>query len=71
MDPIYDILDDSHPFSTQPLGKLGTEMRNKQSPTWRSIAHWPIGKTAFRDLRGPWKECNEFRIPRWKSNEQT
>lgn len=70
MDPLYTILDDAHPLSNRPLGTLGAEMRNKQSPTWRPVAHWPIGKTSYRDLRGPWKECNEFRVPR-ASNEQT
>lgn len=44
------------------MRELNVEIRNKNSPTWRSIATWKISRSSFNQLRGPWMELNEFRI---------
>lgn len=69
--PNYDILDDAHPLAGQPLHAIGAEMRNKRAPDWRQASTLLVARTSYKDLRGPWKECNEFRVPRRTSNEQT
>lgn len=44
------------------MRELSVEIRNKTGQTWRSIATWKISRSSFNQLRGPWKELNEFRI---------
>ena len=56
------ILTPDHPQANTPMRQLSVEIRNKNSPTWRSIATWKISRSSFNQLRGPWKEYNEFRI---------
>lgn len=51
-----------HPQANTPMRDLNVEIRNKTGQTWRSIATWKISRSSFNQLRGPWKELNEFRI---------
>lgn len=55
-----------HPQANTPMRQLSVEIRNKNSPTWRSIATWKISRSSFNQLCGPWKELNEFRINKEK-----
>lgn len=48
------------------MRELNVEIRNNTGQTWRSIATWKISRSSFNQLRGPWKELNEFRINREK-----
>jgi len=57
-----DLLTPDHPQSNTLMRDLNVEIRNKNSPTWRSIATWKISRLSYNQLRGPWKELNEFRI---------
>ena len=44
------------------MRELNVEIRNNTGQTWRSIATWKISRSSYNQLRGPWKEYNEFRI---------
>jgi hypothetical protein len=56
------ILTPDHPQANTPMRDLNVEIRNNKNPTWRSISTWKISKVSFNDLRGLWKELNEFRV---------
>lgn len=57
-----DLLNENHLLANTSMRELNVEIRNKMTPTWRSIKTWKISRSSFKQLRGPWKELNEFRI---------
>jgi hypothetical protein len=57
-----DTLTPEHPQANTPMRELNVEIRNKTGQAWRSIKTWKISRSSFNQLRGPWKELNEFRV---------
>lgn len=51
-----------HPQANTPMIELNVQIRNRAGTMWRPIATWKISRSSFNELRGPWKELNEFRV---------
>lgn len=52
-----------HPLRNTPLADIRAECRNIHSQTWRPVMTWVIGRVTYNQLRGPWLDLSEFRVP--------
>jgi len=58
---LLNMLDEDHKLRNTPLRELKVEIRNYNSPTWRTItAEWNIGNNTYNELATFWKDCNEI-----------
>ena len=55
-------LSSQDPLRNRPLGKIGAQVRNLQSSTWRDLAAWYIARCTFNELGDAWTDTNEFRV---------